>query len=374
MIVLQGGPSQIDTFDPKPDAPEEVRGEYRPIRTRVPGVQICERLPRLAGLTDRLAIVRSIIDVDPGQHDVTQLMTGWLQNPLGRPAVGSVLSKLRPGSDRGVPPYVSLQTGSGEAPGILGLTHGPLRPTPGTAERLRPLADADRERLAERRALLRTFDRGPVIPGPSGPEAFREQAFDLLTSGKVGQAFDLTREPDRVRERYARAPQLLTALRLVRAGVGCVTVTLGASPTNPKVGLWDTHTSHFDVLDELLPQTDRAVAALVEDLCARGLDEEVLVLMWGEMGRTPKMNAQAGRDHWPRVMSCVLAGGGLKTGQVIGATDAWGAEARARPYRVQNVLATVYHALGIDPAAQVTDRTGRPIHLLDHREPIRELV
>jgi uncharacterized protein (DUF1501 family) len=267
-----------------------------------------------------------------------------------------------------------MQSTAGEGPGLLGLAHAPFRPTPGGTALLRPPAAANRERLAERRALLEGLERGRALPGVAGPEVFREQAFDLLSSGKVGQAFDLSREPDRVRDRYGKAPQLLTALRLAQAGVACVTVALGASPTNPKVGLWDTHKSNFDVLDELLPQADQALAALVEDLHARGLDREVLLLVWGEMGRTPKINAQAGRDHWPRVMSCVLAGGGLKTGQAVGATDAWGGEAKDRPYRVQNVLATVYHALGIDPAAELTDRTGRPVHLLDNREPIRELI
>jgi uncharacterized protein (DUF1501 family) len=374
MVVLTGGPSQIDTYDPKPNAPEGIRGEYKPIKSRVPGVQICELFPRQASLMDRLAIVRSVVDVDPGQHDVGQLMTGWLQNTLDRPAIGSVISRLRRGTNRGIPAYVSMQSSRGDGPGFLGLAHGPFRPTPGSTALLQPPSAAGRKKLAERRALLESLERGQVVSGPEGPEVFREQVFDLLTSGKVGKAFDLTQEPDRVRDRYGKAPQLLTALRLVQAGVGCVTVALGANPTNPTVGRWDTHSKNFDVLDELLPQTDQAVAALVEDLHVRGLNREVLLLLWGEMGRTPKINAQAGRDHWPRVMSCVLAGGGLEMGQVVGATDAHGAEAKDRPYRVQNVLATVYHALGIDPTGQLTDRSGRPIHLLDNTEPVRELV
>lgn len=371
MVYLAGGPSQLDTYDPKPGAPDRVRGEYKPIKTRVPGVEVCELLPRQAALMDRLAVVRSVVDVDPGvPHDATLVMTGRLQDPLDRPAIGSVISKLR-GGPRGVPPYVSLQPHKGEGPGFLGQTHGPYRPASGDAAVLRPLGAGEAERLSDRRALLAALDRG-AAPGPAGPEAFREQAFDLLTSGAVRRAFDLGHEPPKVRERYGKAPQLLTALRLAQAGVGCVTVSIGEKPSG--FGLWDTHTKNFDVLDALLPVMDQAVAALVEDLHDRGLEKEVLVVVWGEMGRAPKINADGGRDHWPRVMSCVLAGGGLKTGRSVGATDAWGAEAKDRPYRAQNVLATVYHALGIDPAVELTDRTGRPVHLLDHRDPIRELV
>jgi hypothetical protein len=370
MIVLPGGPSQIDTFDPKPNAPEGIRGEYRPIRTRVPGINVCELLPRHAEVMGRLAVVRSVVDVDFGEHTDSQLMTGMLvsQNQLRRPSIGAVISKLRGTSRRGVPPFVSLQAGSkGEGPGFLGITHQAFNPGANGMALLQPPEGAEAGRLAERRALLRVMDG-------KGSDAFQDQAFDLLTSGAVRTALDLNQESEQVRVRYGRGLQLLTALRLAQSGVACVTATLGTDPNNQAVGLWDTHSRNFDVLDRLLPEMDQAFAALVEDLHERGLDKEVLVLMWGEMGRTPRINPQAGRDHWARVMSCALTGGGLKTGQVVGATDAWGAEAKERPYRVQNVLATVYHALGIDSGTELTERIGRPIRLLDDPRPIEELI
>jgi hypothetical protein len=375
MVVLSGGPSQLDTYDLKPSAPEAIRGEYRPIKTRVPGIEVCELLPKQAAVMDRLAVVRSVVDVDFGEHTDRQLMSGWLgvQKQHHRPSIGAVISRLRGASRRGVPPYMSLQPVSeGEGPGFLGITHSAFNPTRGDMTALRLADGVDAARLAERRALLTVLDGSPSQLGIAGPEAFRDQAFELLTSGAVRDALDLGKEPDRIRTRYGNATQLLTALRLAQAGVSCVTVAIGCRPGAP--GLWDTHSANFDVLDRLLPEMDQAVAALVEDLHLRGLGREVLVLVWGEMGRTPRINAQAGRDHWARVMSCVLAGGGLKTGQVVGSTDAWGGEAKERPYRVQNVLATVYHALGIDPRTVLTDRSGRPFHLLDEQTPIRELV
>ncbi len=362
VIFLQGGPPQLDTYDLKPSAPAEVRGEYKPIRTRVPGVHVCELLPKQAALMDRLAVVRSVVGSE-GEHFESQVMTGWgsRQDPRGeRPSVGAVISKLGKAGRPGVPRFVSL-LGRRPAlePGFLGVAHRAYVPTEADSA---ALAGGEAARLERRRGLLGRLD---------GLDTYHRQAFDLITSGAVSKALNLGLEPRRVRERYGAATQLLTARRLVEAGVGCVTVTFGGGPGASE---WDTHKDNFDIMDRLLPTFDHAVAAFAEDLHQRGLDKEVVVLMWGEMGRTPKINASAGRDHWGKVMPCVLWGGPLKGGVVVGSTDGWAAEAKERPVALQGVLATVYHALGIDPAAALPDRAGRPVYLLDEQEPIRELV
>src|SRR5262245_42094696 len=362
VIYLQGGPPQLDTYDLKPNAPAEVRGEYKPIRTRVPGVHVCELLPKQAALADRLALVRSVVGGE-GEHFESQVMTGWgpRQDPRGeRPSVGAVISKLGKARRGGVPAFVSLAgRRPGLEPGFLGVAHRAYVPTEADTA---ALAAGEAARLERRRGLLKRLD---------GLDAYQRQAFDLGTSGVVSKALNLALEPQRVRERYGGAIQLLKARRLVEAGVGCVTVTFGGGPA---AGEWDTHKDNFDTLDRLLPEFDHAVATFAEDLRQRGLDREVVVLAWGEMGRTPRINPSGGRDHWGKVMSCVLWGGPLKGGVVVGATDGWAAEAKERPVGLQSVLATVYHALGIDPASALIDRAGRPVYLLDEQEPIRELV
>jgi hypothetical protein len=378
LVMLGGGPSQLDTYDLKPGAPEGVRGEYRPIRTRVPGIDVCEHFPRQAALMDRLALIRSVVGAE-GEHNLQQVMSGWgpIQDPrYERPPVGSVLSRLgRPA--RGIPPFVSLvRMGPSLKPGHLGASHRAFVPVGQEDEALSVPDPEAARRLAAREALLGKLDRrGASSDEAAGFGTLQKRAFEVLTSGAVRKALDLGREPQRVRERYGKAEQLLMGLRLAEAGVACVAVNL-ASTDRPydTATMWDTHRDNFDVLDQLLPHTDQGIAALVDDLYQRGLDREVVVLIWGEMGRTPKINKDAGRDHWQRVMSCVLAGGGLKTGRVVGATDAWAAEAKDRPCTMQSVLATVYHVLGIDPAAALVDRAGRPVYLLEDHEPIRELI
>jgi uncharacterized protein (DUF1501 family) len=199
----------------------------------------------------------------------------------------------------------------------------------------------------------------------AGLDALTARALEVVTSGAVRKALDLSGEDRRVRERYGKATGFLTARRLVEAGVGCVTLASGG---------WDTHGKSFRTFRRILPETDAAVSALVEDLCERGLDRDVVLVMWGEFGRTPRVNAAAGRDHWPSVMSCLIAGGGLKMGQAIGSTSARGEVAKDQPYHVQNILATVYRALGIDPSTALKDTSGRPVPLLEHHRGVKELL
>ncbi len=371
LVFLPGGPPHLDTWDPKPDAPTEIRGEFGTTATRAPGVRFVEHFPLQARLFDRLAVVRSVVGMAEEHADV-QVQTGYpsvVAKAGGRPSFGAVVSKQR-GWMRGMPPFVSLRgMTSGSEPGFLGLAHRPFTPGAQAGASLRLPKEVPAERLAERRALLAAFDPDRRGAGPSdavaGLGAYQRQAFEMIQSGRVREALSLKREDGRALERFSGVEALLKARRLVEAGVGCVTVSLGA---------WDTHKDNFQALKELLPQADQGISALVEDLHERGLADDVVVLAWGEFGRTPKVNAAGGRDHWVPVMSAVLAGGGLKTGQVIGSTDRRGERPRERPYHVQQVLATLYQALGIDPGMTLPDSTGRPIHLLDACEPIRELI
>ncbi len=390
MIFLPGGPPHQDMYDLKPGAPAEVRGEFRPIRTKVPGIEICEHLPRLAGQMDKLAVVRTIVGCT-GDHYSFQCMTGRdhrRQPPGGWPEFGSVAARLQGSSSPAVPPYVGLSPrmqhrpyNSGY-PGFLGPGYTPFQPNGDGKEDL-VLQGVSLERLGDRRGLVQAFDRFNRAADQSGMmdgmDTFQRQAFGVLTSSKLAEALDLSREPAAVRERYGTgtavhqgdgAPRLmeqfLMARRLVEAGVRCVTLSFS---------FWDYHGSNFDLCRQNLPPLDQGVSALVEDLHARGLDQDVTVIVWGEFGRTPKINAQAGRDHWPNVSCALLAGGGLRTGQVIGATDRQGGEAVERPVRFEEIHATLYNRLGIDPGtATVNDLSGRPQYISDHYPAIRELV
>jgi hypothetical protein len=372
LVYLPGGPSHLDTYDLKPGAPAEYRGEFAPIRTRVPGVEVCELFPKQAALMDRLAVIRSVTGA-ADEHSDSQIMSGWAEaqnRTAARPSLGAVVSRLRPPDSPGLPPFVSLRgLSKGLEPGFLGVAHRAFTPFgPGMANLTLP-PSVTLERLEDRKALLAGFDRmrrdADASGTAAGMDALTARAFEVVTSGAVRKALDLDGEDPRVRDRYGRATQFLTARRLVEAGVGCVTLGVGG---------WDTHGNNFRTLRRQLPETDAAVSALVEDLHLRGLDEDVVVVMWGEFGRTPRINAAAGRDHWPAVMSCLIAGGGLRTGQAIGSSDSRGESAKERPYHVQNVLATVYHALGIDPSATFNDGSGRPVALLDDPRRVGELV
>jgi hypothetical protein len=377
---LEGGPSHLDLYDPKPDAPVEYRGEFKPIATNVAGMRISEMLPSQARIADKFAIVRNMQFKQQG-HTPPELLTGFLDEK--RPDIGCVVSKLRADARQvdAFPPYVSFH---GRAyPGFLGIAHRPFVP----GERIDNMTlrrEVPPERLSHRRDLQRVFetldrDLDDAKGSFAGLDAFNRQALQMIATPRVRDAFDVSREPDKVRDRYGKATQYLQALRLAEAGVPVVTIT----PPNPDAtqkcnGQWDHHDHIFPCLRNILPLYDRAVTAFLTDLHDRGLDKDVAVVIWGEMGRTPRVGTQqgtvAGRDHWPQSGFALLAGGGFQTGQVVGATDARGENPKGRPYTPQNVLATLYRHLGIDPATTLPDHTGRPQFLLDEREPIKEVL
>ena len=393
MIFLPGGPSHQDIFDLKTDAPSEVRGEFKPIATNVPGVQICEHLPRLAKLADQYTLIRSMVGAFD-DHDAYQCLTGRPNRnlpPGGWPSMGAVLSKLQGPVNRTVPPFVGLSPKMGEMRwarsgdgGFLGVGHAPFQPNKGGGKDDMVLNGVTLDRLADRKTLLASFDQFRRDVDASGMmgglDAFNEQAFGILTSSKLLEALDVEKEDSRVREMYGKGdpknrddggPKLmehmLVARRLVEAGARCVTLAFSR---------WDHHGRNFDALRQDLPLLDQGVSALVQDLHQRGLDKDVSVVVWGEFGRTPTINKDAGRDHWPRVSCAMLAGGGMKHGQVIGATDRLGGEASERPVTFPEVFATLYHGLGIDVnKVTVTDLSGRPQFLVDNgAQPVRELV
>jgi len=369
MIYLPGGPSHMDMYDLKPDAPAEFRGEFRPIATNVPGVQICEHFPMQARMWDKLACVRSIVSAD--EHSDSLVMTGYSQREnmtANHPSFGSVISRLR--GEGNVPPFVSLRGMSrGTEPGFLGISHRPFSPSGQGVQNLRPLSMINADRQTERRELMSGFDglrREMDTTGSlAGLDSFTTRAFDMISSGGVRNALETSREPQNVRDRYRGVEQFLTARRLVEAGVGCVTLSIGG---------WDTHGQNFQQLRRQLPQVDKGVANLVQDLHDRGMLDDVVIVMWGEFGRTPRINQNAGRDHWSPVMSALVAGGGLRMGQAIGSSTARGERPLDRRVTAPQVLTTMYRAMGIDPSQTVNDNTGRPRHLLDDRTPIRELL
>lgn len=392
MIFLPGGPSHQDMFDLKMDAPSEVRGEFRPISTSVPGIQICEHLPLTAKMMNRLAIIRSMVGADP-DHDAFQCLTGRSirnQPPGGWPSMGAALSKLHGPVNRLVPPFVGLSPKMGEMrwarsgdPGFLGVAHAPFKPN-GAGKGDLVLSGTSLDRLSDRKSLLASFDQFRRDIDASGMmeglDSFNEQAFGVLTSSRLLDALDIEREDPKVRASYGKGDpknrddggpklmeQFLIARRLVEAGSRCVTLAFSR---------WDHHGRNFDALRQDLPLLDQGLTALVEDIRQRGLDKDVSVIVWGEFGRTPFINKDGGRDHWPRVSCAVLAGGGMKTGQVIGATDRLGGEAVDRPVRFGDVFATLYQNLGIDVSkTTLPDLAGRPQYLVeDGSTPIRELI
>jgi hypothetical protein len=397
MVFLSGGPPHQDFVDLKPDAPVEVRGEFKPIHTNVPGIDICELLPRLAGMTDRLAVLRSVIG-SQGAHDAFQCLTGRpsVQQPQGGwPSLGSTVAKLEGPVVPTVPPFVSLSPkmktttwADPGRPGFLGPSYAPFLPNAdGLADMT--VQGVSMDRLDDRKSLMTGFDglrrdvdaTGDVL----GSDEFTKQALTILTSSRLVDALDLNRENPRLRDRYGRGspdpagygdagPLLndyfLAARRLVEAGVRVVTLAYGR---------WDWHGkpygTNFENARNHMPMLDIGLTALLDDLYNRGLEKDVSVIVWGEFGRTPKINANGGRDHWPQVSCALLAGGGMRTGQVIGATDRSAGLAKERPITFQEIFATLYHNLGIDTAtATVDDLTGRPRYLVDDVGPIRELI
>jgi uncharacterized protein (DUF1501 family) len=397
MVCLAGGPSHIDMYDLKPDASAEYRGDFKPIRTNVPGFDICELMPRQARIADKLALVRTVHFVEPMQHELQECYTGF-PKAAGRPAFGSVVSRFKGGAGNKVPRYVSLDQYYGnhaelENPQYVGSAHRPFLFGSEGVKDLSLMPGLTTDRLADRKQLMKTFDslrrevdaRGEAV----ALDGFSAQALEMITSPRARAAFDLSRESPRVRDYYGGneakytygndptptnpwpGDKFLLARRLVEAGVSVVTL---------RIGTWDYHgkTSGtgniFTGLRSQLPLLDRSIHALVTDLHERGLDREVLVLVWGEFGRTPRINNVEGRDHWPDVGFALFAGGGLRTGQVVGETDSKGEQPKSRMVGAQNVLGTVYHALGIDLGQTLPDFSGRPMHLLDDGEPIAELV
>ena len=376
MIFLSGGASQLDTYDLKPDAPKEIRGPYKPIKTNVPGIDICEALPETAKVMDKIALLRTVVPAID-EHSDSNVMTGYSEvvNRVDpHPCFGSVVSKYR-GGRNGMPGFVSLRGMSrfGTEPAGLGLAHRPFTPEGPARENLSLPKGVSAERVADRRDLLTRFDtiRRDIDTSGSmdGIDAYTAQAFDMIASGAVRKALDVSQEPEKVRERFKGADSVLLARRLVEAGVGCVTLSLG--------GYWDHHYEIFKKLPGSLPTLDRGVAALSADLSERGLDKEISVVVWGEFGRTPHINhgpSNAGRDHWAPVMSALVLGGGMRMGQVIGCTDSRGGYPKEKPYSVQRVMSTLYGRLGIDPSQSFLSKSGRKMDILDDREPIQELV
>ncbi len=391
-IFLGGGPPHQDMWEIKTEAPSEIRGEFRPIATRVPGIQIGETFPRIAGLMDKCAILRSVVGASGG-HDAIQCMTGWprgsLTNLGGRPSMGSVISKLLGPVDPSVPAFVGLAENTthrtwsdpGQV-GFLGPAHAPFKPDgPGMAN-LR-LNGISVDQFADRRRLMTSFDNMRREFDANGTvdslDAAQQRALGVLTSSKLLDALDISREPAHVRERYGDgkpyqfqfdgAPtvndQLLMARRLVEAGARCVTLSYGR---------WDSHGQNFNLVRDHGAKLDQCFTALIEDLDARGMLNDVTVIAWGEFGRTPRINPGAGRDHWPQVSCALLAGGGMKLGQAIGSTNRLGEYAATRPVGFGEIFATIYHNLGLNPATMtILDPTGRPQYLADS-PPLPELV
>ena len=392
MIYLVGAPPHQDMFDLKTDAPLEIRGPHRPMRTNVPGIEISEHMPRCARIMDKLVPIRTMYGSPSGDHDSFICYTGRpvpKQPSGGWPSLGSTLSKLQGQTDPGIPAFVGLAPKAGHPPygspghpGFLGPAFSAFRPNGPGMEDL-SLNGVTLDRLSDRRALLTGFDRFRRELDNSGVveglDAFNQQAFGILTSSKLMEALDVGREPAKVRERYGKgdpanygdgAPrnceQFLVARRLVEAGARCVTLNFGR---------WDFHSNNHSELLTHLPLFDQAMSALVEDLHERGLDKDVAVVAWGEFGRTPQINADGGRDHWPQLGCALLAGGGMRTGQVIGATDRLGGEIAERGVHFGEVFATLYNQLGLDTArVTIPDLTGRPQYLVDGWKPMQELV
>lgn len=422
-IHLDGGPPHLDMIDLKPSAPVEIRGEFAPIATRIPGFGICELMPRLAGLADRLVFVRSLVG-SVGAHDAFQCQAGYPEQDLksigGRPAMGSAIARLRGSTRDAAPAFVDLMQGrplvrNSARPGFLGPAYQPFRPDI-SALFSRPLEEGMKRELAEkgnghttslalieglsvdrlgdRTGLLRQLDRfrrrmdaaGTMDSADSmrAMDAFTQQAVGILTSGRFAAAMDLDKEDPRTLARYAfhdREPsspgetsdsaswakKLLMARRLIEAGVRCVSLSLSD---------FDTHTANFRTMRRLLPILDHGLEVFITDLSERGMLDDVSIVAWGEFGRTPKVDVKTlGRHHWPSVGMALLAGGGMTAGQVIGSTDRTASTVVARPVHYQEVLATLYHNLGIDLAAvRLVDPSGRPQMLLDANQPLPELV
>ena len=379
-IILSGGPTHMDTFDLKPNAPKEYRGEFQPIPTAADGLEICELFPQLATLGEQFSVIRSIRDFN-NEHTNVQSDTGWSVRSLptlgGRPSIGAVMSKLwgpaQTTSHGTAPTFVDI-TGATK-PGFLGQVHAGYRPDGTGRQNLILNSAVSHSRLSDRQQLLSGFDRlRRDIDGTgmmNALDSFAERAVGMITSGEIAKALDLKNEDPRNLARYGyptnrEASKYITARRLVTAGARCVTFALGG---------WDTHGNNFNAMRSKLPAMDQSLSALMQDLDAHGQLDDTIIMMSGEFGRTPRINGNSGRDHWPRAAFFFLGGGGFRHGQAIGATNSKGEVPVDRPVSLQNVFATIYRQLGIDPdAITLTDPNGRPQYLVDHRQSIAELV
>ena len=402
MIYLNGAPSHLDMYDMKPDLAAEYRGEFRPIDTNVSGMQICELMPQQAKIADKFAVIRGVEFVHLHSGHEFYSGYGWQETPKvvrprskQRPALGSVLSRMRRSTT--VPPYVSLQNQEQwERAYYLGQEYEPFRirgnSQPESLQNMKLSKAADAARLQGRSRLLQEFNgirkRVEGTTASRAIDAYQQRALELVTSGRVQAAFDVAKEPAKVRERYGHksfavrrqvcnqvdhyqaehpGPSLLQARRLIEAGVSVVTFSMGA---------WDTHRYNFETLRQLLPPLDQAVSTLILDLEDRGLLDDTIVVMGGEFGRAPRIGdvTPDGRGHWPSAGFIWMAGGGINTGRIIGDTDARGERSTGKPIRMERVLATVYRALGIDPALTFPDFNGRPQTIIEDREPIEGLL
>lgn len=386
LIWQAGGPSHIDMYDLKPNAPAEIRGEFKPISTAVPGLQIGEHLPRQAREFDKVSVVRSAFHTNAGHGMGSQWMqTGYQAtievNDNIYPSTGAVVARMKGPNAPGMPAYVNLprKVSFGNA-AYLGASYNPFAPDadPNSSgfqvRNLRLPGRVDASRLERRQDLLKDLDtirrdidtKGDLV----GLDTFYRDAMEMVTGTRAQKAFNITAETESLRDVYGRhdlGQCCLLARRLVEAGVTFVTVQAG--------GGWDTHGNNFSELKKnLLPKFDQAVSALVRDLHDRGLHEQVLVMAMGEFGRTPKINSGAGRDHWPGAMSVLFSGGGLRMGQAIGSTNAAAEYPTSKPYTPGCVLSTMYTVLGIDHKHVFFDQAQRPLPILNEGEPIRELV
>lgn len=389
MVYLSGGLPHQDTFDLKPTAPAEIRGEFSPISTVVPGIEICELLPKLSAVMDRCSLVRSIVG-QRDEHSSFQSLTGYSQRDTERnlyPNFGSVVSKVKGQTNPLVPSFIDLFPTMQHRPynsfgaGYLGSQHNQVR-ADGEDLASMKLRYIESAQFSNRQKLLQGIDRFRDVADRNGMDDFEQSyrsAMEVLTSSKLVDAMNVEREDAAVRAKYALgnskhqgdgAPlwndQLLIARRLIEAGVRVVTVAYG---------FWDTHGNNFPHMRNNLPVVDAGLTALVEDIHERGLADDVSLVVWGEFGRSPKINKDAGRDHWAPVQSVLFSGGGMKMGQVIGSTDKTGAYADTRPIHYRDVLATIYHNMGIDSGEFLRDLNDRPVKILpEEATPIRELV
>jgi len=384
LFFLCGGASHIDMWDMKPDAPSEFRGTFNPINTNLNGLQVCEHMPRIAKICDKLTVIRSATHGDAGHESATHtLLTGYKPTndiPANEaPSYGSVVSKEMGPRVDGFPAYMALPTApKSSAAAYLGVAHNPFETQgdPNTdnfsVQNLKVPGGLTMDRLENRRAILQHFDTlrrdidsSGVI---GGMDTFGQQAYNIVTSPKVQAAFDISKEDPKTRDMYGRTTwgqNTLLARRLVEAGVRFVTINVGG---------WDTHANNFESLKKKLPDYDQAFAGLIEDLSQRGQLKNTLVLSWGEFGRTPRINKDSGRDHWANVFSVAMAGGGLKEGYVLGESDARAEFPKDKPVSPQDILATMYHQLGIDQTKNYTNEAERPVPILNYGEPIQDII